>query len=141
MKRQPSNGLFMTTLATILFGLVPTEGLAEPISVRPKFSSPITTEGTSNSDRNSGDCGYVSQTPDEVIEVTERINYMQIRVKGENNNPNLLIQGPEQRYCILGDQGEATSMSGVWMPGKYKIYIGHQQQQSSQYTLDLSTKQ
>jgi len=140
MKRQPSNGLFITTLATILFGFVPTEVLAEPISVRPNFSSPITTEGTSNSDRDSGDCGYVSQAPDEVIKVTERINYMQIRVKGEKENPNLLIQGPEQRFCILGDQGKATSMSGVWMPGQYKIYIGQKQGESSQYTLDLSTQ-
>ncbi len=141
MKRQPSNCLFITTLATIVFGLAPTEVLAEPISVSPNFSSPMTTNGESGGSQKSSDCGYIPETPQEVINVTERINYMRITVESEQSNPNLLIKGPDEQFCILGDEEEETSMSGVWMPGEYQIYIGEDKKQSSQYTLHLSTQQ
>jgi hypothetical protein len=140
MKRQQHNLLLTTTLATILFALTATRLLAETISVSPNLSNPITTQGQSGGNVNSNDCGFVPGRPQEVIKVTERINYMRMSLESQGGNPTLLIEGPDGRFCLLGNGSKKPSMSGVWMPGEYKVYIGDEQGQAHQYTLRLSTK-
>lgn len=141
MKRQHFNFLLTTTLATILCGLTATRLIAEPIAISKEFSSPITTQGQSGGNVNSSDCGFVPSTPQEVINVTSRLNYMRMSVASQQGNPTLLIEGPDGRFCILANSEEKASLSGVWMPGTYKVYVGDEQGTSHQYTLRLSTKQ
>lgn len=141
MKRQHYTLFLTTTLATILFGLTATRLLAETISVSGGLSNPITTQGQSGGNVNSNDCGFIPSTPQEVINVTQRMNYLRVSVDSAGNNSTLLVDGPNGRFCILADSGSQPSLSGVWMPGEYKIYVGDQQGESHQYTLRLSTQQ
>lgn len=105
MKRQHYNFLLTTTLATILFGLTATRLMAEPISITQELSSPITTQGQSGGNVNSNDCGFVPSKPQEVINITSRLNYMQMSVSSQGGNPTLLIEGPDGRFCILANSG------------------------------------
>lgn len=133
--------LITTTLATILFGLTTTRSLAQSISVDGQLSSPITREVTSGGNVDSSDCGFISETPEEVIQVTEKMNYMRMSLEGASSNATLLVEGPDGRFCLLPDSGQEPSLSGVWAPGEYKIYVGDKEGGSDQYTLRLSTEQ
>jgi hypothetical protein len=75
-----------------------------------------------------------------MIRVTEKINYLRLSVESGTGNPTLLIDGPDGRFCLLADSGNNPSLSGIWMPGEYKVYVGDEQGQSHQYTLRLSTQ-
>jgi len=140
MKRQHHNFLLTTTLATILFGLSATRLVAEPIAISKELSSPVTTQGQSGGNVNSNDCGFIPSQPQEVINIKSRLNYMQMSVDSQGGNPTLLIEGPDGRFCILANSGENPSMSGVWMPGTYKVYVGDEQGERHPYTLRLSTQ-
>ncbi|MFP4133072.1 MAG: hypothetical protein ACLFQP_06290 [Halothece sp.] len=141
MKLQHYTFLITTTLFTILFGLTTTRSLAESISVNGNLSEPITRDVTSGGEVDSSDCGFISETPEQVIEVTEKMNYMRMSLEGASSKATLLVEGPDGRFCILPDSGEEPSMSGVWVPGEYKIYVGDQDGDRDQYTLRLSTEQ
>ena len=141
MKLQPYTFLITTTLATILFGLIPTRSLAQSISVNGQLSSPVTREVTSGGNVDSNDCGFISDTPQEVIEVTDKINYMRLSLQGAASEATLLVEGPDGRFCLLSDSSQEPSMSGVWQPGQYKIYVGEKEGGRNQYTLRLSTDQ
>jgi hypothetical protein len=140
MKRQHHTLFLSTALATILFGLTATRLLAETITLRGDFSGAMTTQGQSGGGVNSNDCGFVPNTPQEMIRVTEKINYLRLSVESGTGNPTLLIDGPDGRFCLLADSGNNPSLSGIWMPGEYKVYVGDEQGQSHQYTLRLSTQ-
>lgn len=133
--------LLTTTLATILFGLTTTRSLAESISINGELSEPITSEVTSGGDVDSSDCGFISDTPQEVIEVTEKMNYMRMSLEGASSSATLLVEGPDGRFCLLPDSDQEPSMSGVWVPGEYRIYVGDKDGGSDSYTLRLSTEQ
>ena len=133
--------LITTTFATILFGLTTTRSLAQSISVNGQLSNPITSEVTSGGNVDSGDCGLISDTPQEVIQVTEKMNYMRMTLEGASSNATLLVEGPDGRFCLLPDSGQEPSLSGVWVSGEYKIYVGDKEGDRDQYTLRLSTQQ
>lgn len=140
MKRQNHNRLLTATLATILFALTATRVGAETITVNGDFSGPMTTQGQSGGGVNSNDCGFVPNAPQETIQVTEKVNYLRLSVESGSGNPTLLIDGPDGRFCLLADSGNRPSLSGIWMPGDYQVYVGDEQGQSHQYTLRLSTQ-
>ena len=140
MKRQRKHFWVTATLATIVFSVTATRLLAETITVTGDFSAPLTTQGQSGGGVNSNDCGFVPNSPQEVIKVTEKINYLRLSVEAQGGNPTLLVDGPDGRFCILANSGDQPSLSGVWMPGEYKIYVGDEQGQSHSYTLRLSNQ-
>lgn len=140
MKRQRKHFWVTATLATIVFSVTATRLLAETITVTGDFSAPLTTQGQSGGGVNSNDCGFVPNSPQEVIKVTEKVNYLRLSVETQGGNPTLLVDGPDGRFCILANSGDQPSLSGVWMPGEYKIYVGDEQGQSHSYTLRLSNQ-
>ncbi|MDR9402593.1 MAG: hypothetical protein RI580_04060 [Halothece sp. Uz-M2-17] len=140
IKRQHHNLFLTTTLATILFGLTATRLYAETITISQDFTGPMTTQGQSGGSVNSNDCGFVPSTPQETIQVSEKINYLRLSLESGSNHPTLLIDGPDGRFCLLADTGNQPSLSGIWMPGEYKVYVGDEQGQQHQYTLRLSTQ-
>ncbi|AFZ42397.1 hypothetical protein PCC7418_0155 [Halothece sp. PCC 7418] len=140
IKRQHHNLFLTTALATILFGLTATRLSAETITVNGNFTGPMTTQGQSGGGVNSNDCGFVPSTPQETIKVTEKINYLRLSVESGSGNPTVLIDGPDGRFCLLADSVNKPSLSGIWMPGEYKVYVGDEQGQQHQYTLRLSTQ-
>jgi hypothetical protein len=85
------------------------------------------------------DCGYISNTPSQVIEVTEPLPYLQLIVNSEGQ-PTLLIDGPGGRFCVLSDDSPESKpkLSGYWTVGKYSVYVGDLSKQNYNYTLSIS---
>jgi hypothetical protein len=121
-------------IISITLGLLLTTESLELSSNLP--SDPITFNGTSGGSKKSN-CGAIATSPNHVLNITDQINYMRIAVKTEAGNPTLLIDGPGGRFCILANKTSeiVAQMSGVWLPGKYSIYIGDRQGGKNAYTL------
>lgn len=89
---------------------------------------------------NSQDCGFIAQTPNHVIQITDDLPYWRIMVT-TSASPTLLIDCPTGRYCML-PEGSANSgvlqYSGYGTPGNYNIYIGDRQQGQNPYRISIS---
>lgn len=120
--------LIPAALTTLLLGVNMSPASAETIRLGQNFQSERL-EGRSGGPVESADCGYISQTPNQVLQVTERINYLRLNVQSDQGQPTLLVEGPGGRFCVLADQvsGRGPSLSGVWLPGQYSVYVGEQQ--------------
>jgi hypothetical protein len=100
---------------------------------------PLVVKGRSGGEKSS-DCGNISATPSQVLEVTEPLPYLKLQVQSEGE-PTLLIEGPgKRRFCVLADTaaGEAPEISGYWEAGKYSLYVGDRAQGQHPYTLSIS---
>ncbi|MEO1431062.1 MAG: hypothetical protein AAFS12_06535 [Cyanobacteria bacterium J06632_19] len=99
---------------------------------------PLTLSGTSGGFEKSS-CGNIGATPSQVIEVTESLPYLRLTVESEGK-PTLLIDGPEGRFCVLGDSysQDKPEISGYWQAGKYSLYIGDLAKQQHSYNLLIS---
>jgi hypothetical protein len=139
--RQIPKVFFPTALATILLGASVTSSHAETIKVKPS-SSPgsVTVKGQSGGSVDSLDCGFVAEAPNQVLQVSERINYMRVNVQVAGGKPTLLVDGPDGRFCVFANDitDGNPEISGVWLPGKYKIYVGDRTDAQHQYTLSIS---
>ncbi len=84
-------------------------------------------------------CGNISATPSQVLEVAESLPYLRLTVESKGK-PTLLIDGPEGRFCVLGDNysQEKPEISGYWSSGKYSLYIGDLSEQQNSYTISIS---
>ena len=112
------------------------------VKVSPKLESdPLVVKGRSGGEKNS-DCGNISATPSQVLQVTEPLPYLKLQVQSEGE-PTLLIEGPgKRRFCVLADTaaGEVPEISGYWEAGKYLLYVGDRAQGQYPYTLSISQK-
>lgn len=120
--------LIPAALTTLLLGVNIAPVSAETIRLGKSFQTERL-EGQSGGPVESSDCGYISQTPNQVLQVTERINYLRLDVQSAGGQPTLLVEGPGGRFCVLADQvsGSGPSLSGFWLPGQYSVYVGEQQ--------------
>jgi hypothetical protein len=109
---------------------------------RPQISpgGSLSLSGSSGGPVNSQDCGFIAQTPNHVIQITDDLPYWRIMVT-TSGSPTLLIDGPTGRYCML-PEGSANSgvlqYSGYGTPGNYNIYIGDRQQGQNPYRISIS---
>ncbi len=98
-------------------------------------------KGQTGGNVNSGDCGYIASQPNHVINLTQAVYSLEIRLEATQGNPSLLILGPgsNDRFCILGEQNmnKSPRMSGVWDAGKYSIYVGDIQGNQHPFTLRI----
>jgi hypothetical protein len=90
----------------------------------------------------ASNCGNISNTPNQILQVTESLPYLRLTVEGQGK-PTLLIDGPGGRFCVLADSysGGKPEMSGYWQPGRYSLYIGDTSQGQHTYTLTISERQ
>ncbi|AFY54931.1 hypothetical protein Riv7116_2416 [Rivularia sp. PCC 7116] len=112
---------------------------AEVIQIERDFQpDPLTLSGTSGGFEKSN-CGNIGTTPSQVIEVAESLPYLRLTVESKGK-PTLLIDGPEGRFCVLGDSysQDKPEISGYWQAGKYSLYIGDLSKQQHSYTLLIS---
>jgi len=112
---------------------------AKPLSLAPGFQpDPQVLTGTSGGTKSS-DCGYVSATPSQVIQVTQPISYLRFAVQSAGQ-PTLLIDGPGGRFCSLADtySQKPAQISGFWSPGTYAVYVGDRAQGQHTYQLSIS---
>ena len=125
------------TIGLILINIQP--GKAEVIQIEPDFQpDPLILSGESGGIEKSN-CGNIGAKPDRVIEVTESLPYLRLTVESKGK-PTLLIDGPEGRFCVLGDSysEDKPEISGYWQAGKYSLYIGDLSEQQHSYTLSIS---
>lgn len=112
---------------------------AEVVKIERDFQpDPLTITGKSGGFEKSN-CGSISKTPSQVLEVSESLPYLRLTVESKGK-PTLLIDGPEGRFCVLGDSysEEKPEISGYWSSGKYSLYIGSLSSEQHDYTLSIS---
>lgn len=101
-------------------------------------------EGQSGGIVDSKGCGFIASSPNHVMNLTKRVDYMRLTVKASGGQPTLLVVGPNSgdSFCVLGDEisGLKPEISGVWEAGVYEIYVGDRQKQNYQFILDISTE-
>lgn len=126
----------------IISGIATTVFAQEAVVISPKLESdPLVVKGRSGGEKSS-DCGNISTTPSQVLQVTEPLPYLKLQVQSEGE-PTLLIEGPgKRRFCVLADTaaGETPEISGYWEAGKYSLYVGDRSQGQYPYTLSISQK-
>jgi len=134
ISRLRQKAIFPVALAFTFLLAIPAN--SEPIKVRTHFNV-NTIQGQSGGKINSRVCGFISSKPSQVIEVIERIDYMRVAVSTKGGQPTLLIKGPNGNLCSMKPNPE---IAGVWVPGRYSIYVG-QRSANSQYNFTLSISQ
>ncbi len=120
------------------------QAVSKPIAAGLKFdTNNQTIQGESGGPINSKGCGFIAASPNYVIDVPQRIDYMRLTVRATGGQPTLLIVGPkpEDSFCVLGggSGGFEPEISGVWEPGTYSIYVGDRNGGNYQFTLTIST--
>lgn len=118
---------------------------AKPIGNGLKFDTNTQTiQGQSGGSIDSKGCGFIASSPNYVINLSERLDYMRLSVQATGGEPTLLVVGPQSgdTLCALGDEvsGFKPEISGVWEPGQYQIFIGDRTGATYQFTLNISTK-
>ncbi len=103
-----------------------------------------TIQGQTGGPIDSKGCGYIASSPNHVINIPTRVDYMRLTVQANGGQPTLLVKGPttNDSFCVLGEaaSGFKPEMSGVWEPGKYQISVGDLSGSNHQFTLNISTK-
>ena len=129
----------MGWVLSLIVALVP-HAVAHSQQISPGGS--LSLSGTSGGPVNSQDCGFIAQTPNHVIQITEDLPYFRVLVT-TSGSPTLLIDGPTGRYCML-PEGSANSgilqYSGYGTKGNYNIYIGDRQQNQNPYRLSITDR-
>ena len=118
------------------FAEAPITEIKNPLQI-----DPIILTGMSGGTVNT-DCGYISTTPSQVIEITDSVPYLQLRLESEGQ-ATLLIDGPGGRFCVLSNDAlkSKPQLSGYWTKGKYSVYVGDLSKQNYNYTLSISQQQ
>ncbi|HHP7231032.1 MAG TPA: hypothetical protein ACFCUY_09250 [Xenococcaceae cyanobacterium] len=118
-------------LAIVLSLMIVDAGKTQPI------------QGNSGGSVDSKDCGFIGVSPNHVMNISQRIDYMRLTVQADGGQPTLLIIESDtgQRFCALGDRssGLLPEISGFWEPGKYEVYVGDRTGNQYPFTLSIST--
>ncbi|GEM_PF-347818 len=116
---------------------------AQVVQIEPDFQpDPLTLNGKSGGIEKSN-CGNIAPKPNHLLKVKRSLPYLRITVKSKGK-PTLLIDGPEGRFCILGDSysqnkpENKAEISGYWLEGQYSLHIGELSKQQHTYTLSIS---
>jgi hypothetical protein len=128
-----------TALAISLAVTAATLAEVPVLTIEPNFQpDPLVVHGTSGGAKSS-DCGNITATPNQVIQVTHSLPYLRLSVQSAGQ-PTLLIDGPGGRFCVLGDSyaGDHPEIPGYWQAGKYSLYVGDRAQGQHPYTLSIS---
>lgn len=134
-----SLAIITSTLASLVCSLtiVTAPSLAQDLSNK-------TIQGTTGGNNNSGDCGYIADQPNYVINLNEQTYSLNVILEANNGKPSLLVLGPgnNDRFCVLGEptSGKLAKMGGVWAPGKYLIYVGDAPGNKNPFTLKVVNK-
>ncbi len=139
MNRITQKIVILVALALGLLASVRVPVESRPIQVRNGFNA-STARGRSGGPSKTKDCGFIASKPNQVIDVATRINYMRVSVRADGGQPTLLIKGPNGRFCVIADQVSNINpkISGVWLPGRYEIYVGDRSGESHSFDLTIS---
>jgi hypothetical protein len=139
MKRLTQKIFILLTLAVSLLSTTVARAESEVLLLGKNFSN-TTAQGQSGGSIDTKGCGFISKEPNQVIEIMERIDYMKLKVQASGGQPTLLVDGPNGRLCAMGndDSGTNAQISGIWLPGKYFIYVGDRAGSTHSFTLSVA---
>lgn len=141
---------FFSTFFNLLFpGIVHSQPV-QNVNLGPRFSpNPIVLQGTSNGlipvsqvagrqDTENGPCvGFTQSQPDHTLVLNSRFNSLSIQVQSAEDT-TLLVRGPGGTWCNDDAQGKNPGLTGQWLPGTYRIWVGsYQKGQSRPYTIRI----
>ena len=89
------------------------------------------TEIAHTSETATGYCdGYVNRQPNYILVLRDFFDFLKIEVES-NNDATILVQGPGGVWC--NDDSETTNpvIEGQWQQGRYKIWIGTYEENST----------
>lgn len=140
IKRLIQNLFVPTALAIGVLAVGAAQVKSQPLVLGSKLDSdPLSVQGHSGGAVDSKGCGFIAAAPNHAIDITDRIDYMRLSVQAAGGEPTLLVDGPGGRFCMLAEDSEQNpQISGVWLPGRYSVYIGDRQGTKHQYTLNIS---
>ncbi len=134
-------GLLITS-TTVVYADTPITKLSKTL-----VDDPIIINGRVTKANKKSNCGMITEKENQIIEVKEKIDYLRISVESQikDGEPTLLIDGPIGKFCLLFNKvsGQIPEISGVWLPGKYKVYVGDMTKTKHSYKLYITqqTKQ
>ncbi|MBE9114653.1 hypothetical protein IQ249_01965 [Lusitaniella coriacea LEGE 07157] len=138
MKLNARNALTSAASIALVLGMGAIASYADTIALRTLPNQQVTLSGRSGGSQKTPDCGFVSAAPSHLVNVTERINSMTLRVEATGGQPTLLIDGPDGRFCATTTGGNSPEIPGLWMPGLYKISVGDLSGEQHAYSLQIS---
>lgn len=105
-------------------------------------SQTIELRGTSGGSKKTSSCaGYISPSPNHVIQVAEDTN-LRITLQA-GGQPALLIRNPEgQDFCVPADSysGGRIDIPGRWTKGTYSLFVGDRGNGQYPYALSIIRK-
>lgn len=108
--------------------------------IEPGFEpDPLVLTGTSGGSQASKNCGMIGATPNHVINLGQKFNYLRFIVQSAGQ-PTLFIEGPNGSTCVQGLPGQNIEDSGLWVEGQYSIYVGDRAGGQNAYTLSITTQ-
>ena len=97
---------------------------AYPCRYKPKLNNKAqnTIRGQSGGPSDSKGCGFIADSPNHVLTIPQKVDYMRLTVRASGGQPTLLVLGPnpEDRFCGVGRSiGIATR--NFWSLGSGQI--------------------
>lgn len=94
------------------------------------------------SDTPTGSCvGFVTDQPGHTLVLTAFFNYLNLQVRSPHDT-TLVIQGPGGTWCNDDFYGKNPGISGQWLPGTYKVWVGsYEKKQLHPYVIRLNKVQ
>jgi hypothetical protein len=116
--------------------------LFENVTLTPGFDpDPITVRGISGGgqpattmsgrpETATGECvGFVDETPDHRMTLTEFFDYLRLEVRSSDDT-TLVIRGPGGSWCSDDYAGINPGIAGQWFSGTYDIWVGSYRENS-----------
>ena len=89
----------------------------------------------------TGPClGFISSNPHEEITLEDRFSNLELVVESEADT-TLIIAGPGGVWCNDDSQGRNPAITGEWLPGSYRVWIGaYTASEAPAYELSISDR-
>lgn len=72
----------------------------------------------------TGPCkGFFDREPDHTLQLTSKFDYLKLQVQSPKDT-TLIIEGPGGSWCNDDLEGKNPGITGEWLPGEYKVWIG-----------------
>ena len=130
-------GIVGTAIAIGTIGTVPAWAqVPHALDLDPGFTpNPMVLRGTGGGDHPAADVvgvrntptglclGYIDRAPHERLTLEARFDNLELRVESRLDT-TLIVSGPGGVWCNDDSDGHNPAISGEWLPGDYRIWIG-----------------
>jgi hypothetical protein len=128
--------LFGLPAAALTLALGTGVASAQPAAQTP-LSAPVQVSGSVEPSRSSN-CGFLSNSPVQTLQVTQDFAAVNIAVNNGTEGLTLFIQGNNGFSECHTSGGGAISAPGLLNQGTYSFFIGNSSQTTTSYSLTIS---